>query len=155
MDASLVNSAGGVDAPFQNNVGFNMLGTKKQRIGGWVLSTLVSLFLIFVSASGKFTEWEGKEAMFGKFGFSSALMMKIGVVEVAVAILCLIPQTAVLGTIMLTGYLGGAIVTHLRVGDPIYFPLALAVLSWIGLTLRRPEIWALVTSSRSSAPAHD
>ena len=66
-----------------------MTGSKTQRVIGWILSGLLALMLIAASASGKFTEWEGKEAMFEKMGFTTDLMFKIGIVEVIVTMLFL------------------------------------------------------------------
>ncbi len=110
------------------------------KIGGWVLSVLLALFLIVGSGVGKFTEWEGKEEMFDKLGWSEELMVKIGIVEVVVTVLFLIPQTAFVGAILLTGYLGGATATHVRVGDPFFFPIIIGVLVWIALGLRQPGV---------------
>ena len=117
--------------------------SKAQRITGWVVSVLVSLFLMGPSAVGKFVEWEGKAEMFEKMGVTSELVFKIGVLEIALALLFLIPRTSFLAAILLTGYLGGAVMTHLRIGEPLYFPIILGVVMWIGLGLRRPEIFAL------------
>ena len=63
-----------------------MNGAKKRRIAGWVLSGLISLMLIAGSASGKFTQWEGKSEMFGKLGWNEDVMVKVGIVEVAIAV---------------------------------------------------------------------
>lgn len=118
---------------------------------GWGLSILLAAFLIVVSASGKFVEWEGKEEMFEGMGFTTELMMQIGVLEVIIALLFLVPRTAFLAAILLTGYLGGATVTHLRVGEPFVFPIVIGVVAWIALGLRRPEIFTLaVGGGRSS-----
>ena len=128
------------------------MNAKTRRMVGWGLSFLVSAFLIFGSASGKFVEWEGKEEMFNHLGYTSELLMKIGVVEIAVAILFVIPRTGFLGAVLLTAYLGGATATHVRVGDPFFFPIILGIVAWIAFALRRPEVWSLVTGS-SPAPA--
>lgn len=120
--------------------------TEKKSISnivGWVLSVLLALFLIIVSASGKFVEWEGKAEMFGKMGFTSDLMFKIGILEVIIAVMFVIPRTSFVGAILLTGYLGGASVTHLRVGESGLFPVLMGVVIWIALGLRRPEIFSL------------
>lgn len=116
-----------------------MAASKSQRIAGWILSGLVTAFLLF-SASGKFMDWPGKEEMFQKMGYSFATMNGIGVVEVIAAVLYVIPQTAFLGTILLTGYLGGATEVHVRVGEPYFFPILIGVLVWIGYALRRPDV---------------
>lgn len=120
-----------------------MNGSKKLRITGWVLSVLISLFLIFASASGKFTEWEGKAEMFAKMGWSEEVMVKIGIVEVAIAVLFLIPRTAFVAAILLAAYLGGATATHVRAGEAFFFPIIIGVLAWIALGLRQPDVFRL------------
>jgi hypothetical protein len=70
-------------------------------------------------------------------------MTKIGVVEVVITILFLIPQTSFIGAILLTGYLGGATVTHVRLGDSFVVPVVIGVLVWIALGLRNPAIFCL------------
>ena len=116
-----------------------MAASKKQRIAGWILSGLIAAFLGF-SASGKFTEFPDKDKMFEHLGYSRATMTGVGVVEVVVTILFVIPRTSFLGAILLTGYFGGATTTHLRVGDPYFFPIIIGVLVWISYALRRPDV---------------
>ncbi len=116
-----------------------MAASKTQRIAGWILSGLVTAFLLF-SASGKFMDWPGKEEMFQKMGYSFATMKGIGVVEVIATVLYVIPQTAFLGSILLTAYLGGATEVHVRAGEPYFFPIIIGVLTWIGYALRRPDV---------------
>ena len=122
------------------------------RIVGWVLSVLLALMLIGLSASGKFTQWEGKAEMFGKLGWTEGLMFQIGIVEVAITILFLIPRTAFVGAILIAAYLGGATAAHLRVGDPFVFPIILGVVMWIALGLRVPEIFRLAIGSSQASP---
>jgi hypothetical protein len=55
-------------------------------------------------------------------------------------VLYLIPKTSIFGAILLTGYVGGTIITHLRLGEPVYTHIALGVLAWLGLYLRRPRL---------------
>jgi len=117
--------------------------TPEKSTIGWVMSLLLSLFLIVPSAGGKFTDWEGKAEMFSHLGYSIELMRHIGIVEVVVALLILPPRTAFVGGILLTAYLGGAVATHLRVGDPFFFPILIGLFAWIALGLRRPEIFSL------------
>jgi hypothetical protein len=116
-----------------------MSASKKQRIAGWIVSGLIAAFLGF-SASGKFRDFPGKAEMFNHLGYSGETMPIIGVVEVLVAILFLIPRTAFLGSILVTGYLGGATATHVRVGDPFFIPVILGVVVWVGYALRRPDV---------------
>ncbi len=128
-------------------------GSKMSKIIGWVLSVLITLFLIGASATGKFTQWEGKSEMFGKMGWTEDVMYKIGVVEVAIAVLFLIPQTSFVAAILLAAYLGGATATHVRVGDPFYVPIIIGVLVWIALGLRRPEVFRLAFGNERTSPS--
>ncbi len=115
----------------------------KSKIAGWILSGLIAVFLIVLSASGKFTDWPGKEEMFAKMGWKPDVMVGIGVIEITATILFLIPQTAFIGAILLTGYLGGAIATHVRIDDPFFFPIIIGILVWVALGLRDPKIFSL------------
>lgn len=124
--------------------------TKKMRITGWVITAVVAFFLIVPSAGGKFAEWEGKEAMFTKMGFTTELMWKIGILEVVLALLLLVPRTSFLAAILLTAYLGGATVTHVRIDDAFFMPPLMGVVMWVGLALRRPEIFALAAGKSLS-----
>jgi len=71
-------------------------------------------------------------------------MLALGIVEIACTIIYLIPQTSVLGAILLTGYLGGATATHARVGEPFIFPVLLGVLVWLGIYLRCGRLRAIL-----------
>lgn len=123
--------------------------TSKSRLAGWILSGLLAAFLIGPSAIGKFVEWEGKAEMFDKMGLTVELVKKIGVVEIVIALLFLVPQTAFVAAILLTGYLGGAVLTHLRIGEPIFMPIIIGILVWVALGLRVPEIFKLAFGMRT------
>lgn len=112
----------------------------KQKIAGWILSVLLAAFLGF-SSTGKFMDWEGKEEMMAKMGWKMEVLPTIGIIEIVVTILFLIPRTAFIGAILLSAYLGGAVVTHLRVDEPFYFPIGMGVLIWIALGLRDSRIF--------------
>jgi hypothetical protein len=126
--------------------------TKAKRIVGWTLTVLVGLFLIGASGVPKFLDFPGKAEMMAKLQIPLDLLTTLGVIEITVALLYLIPRTAFLGAILTTGYLGGALWTHLRVGDPWYFPIIIGVLMWLGLALRHPVIFRLVLGQESLAP---
>lgn len=126
--------------------------TRPLRITGWILTALVGLFLIAASGIPKFLTWDGKEEMMAQLGIPLTLLPTIAVIEIAVTLLYLIPRTAVLGAILLTGHLGGAIFTHLRVGDPWFFPLIVGVVAWAGLCLRQPVLLALILGRHT--PSH-
>jgi hypothetical protein len=124
--------------------------SKTKTIIGWVLSVLVGLFLIGASGVPKFFDFPGKEEMMARLGLPLDLLPTIATIEIAVAVLTLIPRTAFLGAILATGYLGGAVVTHLRVGDGLFeilFPVILGAIMWTGLALRKPILYSLVLGS--------
>ncbi len=117
--------------------------SRTQRMVGWILTGLLGLFLIVGSGTPKFLDFPGKEEMLNKMGISSALLSKIGVLEIIISILFLIPRTSFLGAILITAYLGGAVVTHLRIGEPWFFPVVIGVVLWVALGLRQPAIFKL------------
>jgi hypothetical protein len=125
----------------------NVKPNKTSRIVSWILSGLIFLLLVGPSAMGKFTDWEGKTEAFQKMGFTNELMFRIGVLELIVAVLYIVPRTAFLGAVLLTGYLGGATVTHLRVGEPFFMPVVIGVVMWVALAMRVPLIFRLVTGT--------
>lgn len=115
----------------------------KSRVAGWVISGLLAAFLIFASAVPKFIDWEGKAEMMDQLGWSIDRIGTIGYVEVAVALLFLIPRTGFIGAILLTAYLGGATATHVRVGDQFFIPIIIGVIAWIALGLRDGRVFTL------------
>jgi hypothetical protein len=78
------------------------------------------------------------------FGYTESLATAIGVVEIVCAVTYAIPKTRVLGAILVTGYLGGAIATHVRVGDVFAIPLLLGIFAWVGLFLRDERLTAFL-----------
>jgi DoxX-like protein len=129
--------------------------TKTQRIIGWTLTVLVGLFLIGASGVPKFLDISkipDMADMLAKLQIPLELLKIVGAIEISVAVLYLIPRTAFLGAILTTGYLGGAVWTHLRVGDAWFFPIIVAVLMWLGLALRRPVIFRLLLGQESPVP---
>lgn len=71
-------------------------------------------------------------------------MYKLGFVEIGCVVIYLIPRTSILGAVLLAAYLGGAVATHVRVGDPFWAPILCGVALWLGLWLREPRLKALV-----------
>lgn len=114
-----------------------------KKIVGWVLSGLLTAFMLF-SASGKFADFPGKAEMFAKLGWSETVMVNIGVVEVLIALLFLIPRTAFVAAILLTAYLGGAVAAHVRIGDAFGFQIVIGVVYWVALGLRDWRIFDLL-----------
>src|SRR5436190_7435042 len=83
-----------------------------------------------------------------KYGYPAGVGRPLLVVEIISAVLYVIPQTAVLGAILLTGYLGGAVATHVHASETFWFPVVVGVLVWLGLFLRDARIQALVPLRR-------
>ncbi len=81
---------------------------------------------------------------FTHLGLPENLAFGLGILEITCAVVYVIPRTSMLGAILLTGYLGGATLAHLRVGDPFYAPVIVGVLVWGGLFLREPRLRALI-----------
>jgi uncharacterized membrane protein YphA (DoxX/SURF4 family) len=120
---------------------------------GGVITGLVALMLIF-SATMKFLNPPDFAKEFvGRLGYPEDLAFAIGVAEVSCVLLYLIPRTAILGAVLLTGYLGGAVATHVRIHDNFAGPLIGGVLVWLGVYCRDPRIRALLPLRRSMPPA--
>ena len=111
---------------------------------GRVISVL-PVFALVMSAIMKFMP-PSKEvtAGFEHLGWPMRLAFGLGILEISCALLYAIPQTAVLGAILVTGYMGGAIATHLRVGDNFVIQTLIPILAWLGLFLRDPRLGALL-----------
>ena len=114
---------------------------------GRVLSALPVALLLF-SGIMKLVQPPEVLQSFTTLGYNPDIALAIGILEIACVVIYLIPRTAVIGAILLTGYLGGAIATHLRVGDPLLshtlFPIYVGALLWLGLFLREGRLRALV-----------
>lgn len=114
---------------------------------GHILSILPCLMLLF-SAIMKFVKPPGAAEGFAHLGVPLSQATGLGLLEVACTIVYLVPRTAVLGAILLTGYLGGATAIHVRVGDPYFMQPLLGVMLWGGLFLREPRLRALIPFRR-------
>ena len=144
MSAALLQSAPAV-APSA------VRGSSRARWVGRVLSAIAVLFLTFdtiIKLVGV------KEAVEGtvQLGYQPHHLPIIGAIEVVCLVLYLVPRTAPIGAILWTGYLGGAIATHLRLDNPLFshvlFPTYVAALLWGGLYLRDPRVRALIRPVR-------
>lgn len=121
--------------------------SKKMLWAGYILSALPVLMLL-MSAVMKFMKPPSMAEGFTHLGLPEGLALGLGILELACIIIYLIPRTCVLGAILLTGYLGGATLTHLRVGDPFFAPVIVGVFVWGGLFLREPRLRALIPLRR-------
>ena len=116
---------------------------------GRILSGLVILFLLFDGAI-KLVPWPVVTETMDRIGYGSseALARTLGVITVACTVLYAILPTSILGAILLTGYLGGAMASHLRIGSPLFthtlFGFYLGLMVWGGLWLRDRKLRALM-----------
>jgi DoxX-like protein len=121
--------------------------TSTQRWVGRILSGLAILFLLFDGVM-KLVKLSFVVAATTELGYPESTIVPIGLLLLAGVALYVVPRTAVLGAIWLTGFLGGAIATHVRVGSPFFgytlFPVYVAALLWGGLALRDARVRALV-----------
>lgn len=117
--------------------------SKKATWIGRILSAIPVLMMVF-SGVMKLAKPEQLVLEFSRLGYDEGLIVGIGIVEILVAIVYVIPRTAVLGAILVTGYLGGATATHVRVGDFFLGPVLVGTAAWLGLYLRDERLRALL-----------
>ena len=120
--------------------------SRKRLWAGRILSALPSLFLL-VDGVMKLVKPPVVVEATVRLGYPESVIVGLGIVLLTCTVLYLIPTTSVLGAVLLTGYLGGAVATHLRVGEglfPVSFPIIMGVLIWFGLYLRDQRLRALV-----------
>lgn len=121
--------------------------SKASRITGWVLSGIVILFLLF-DAVGKFVKPDMVVQGTTDLGYPASLITPIGIILLVCTVLYAIPRTALLGAVLLTGYLGGAVATHFRIENPLFshtlFPVYLGILLWWGVYLRSSRLRRLI-----------
>lgn len=111
---------------------------------GWLLSALPVALLLFSGAMKLARPAEVLPFFAGHFGYPEGALPAIALAEVASALLYAFPRTAVLGAILVTGYMGGAMATHVRVGEPFLMQLGVGVLAWAGLWLREARLRSLL-----------
>ena len=113
-----------------------------------VMSALPILLVLFGSVM-KLMRTQSVIEGFARAGLPERLMIPVGLIEMTCVVIYLIPQTAVLGAILMTGLLGGAIITSLRIADPTWpMPLVLGMLAWGALFLRDPRLRELIPLSK-------
>lgn len=127
------------------------LESRMARWAGWTFTGLVGAFMIFDSGI-KLAKIGPVVESFQRLGYSPDISVGLGLVEVAILILYLTPRTAAFGAILMTALLGGAVASHLRMGDPwpshILFGVYVGVLAWTGLYLRDRRLRDLVPIRR-------
>jgi uncharacterized membrane protein (UPF0182 family) len=118
--------------------------SKKKLWAGRIISALPVLLLLF---SGVMKLMKSPSVLQGMaaYGYPESLIVVIGLLEIACTVIYAIPRTSILGAILLTGYLGGATATNVRVGNPAYImTVILGVLAWVGLFLRDDRLRAFL-----------
>jgi hypothetical protein len=112
---------------------------------GWLVS-LAPAYVVVTSASWKLTSNPWYVGEFARIGWEPTALTLLASLQLAALALYLIPWTATLGAVLLTGYLGGAIATYVRIGEfyPPLVPFTTAALAWLGLWLREPRLRALL-----------
>lgn len=114
-------------------------------ITGWVITAVIAAQFL-MSAVFKLIQHPMVLEGFGKdkADIPTKFIVPIGVVEVICMLLYVFPRTAVLGAVLLAGYLGGAIMTHLRINENFAAPIIVGLLVWLGLYLREPRLRAIM-----------
>ncbi len=124
---------------------------KTGRVIGWIFSIIVILFLLF-DTFGKFAKPEAVVEGTMNLGYPESSITLLGIILLVCTLLYAFPKTALLGAILLTGYLGGAVATHIRVENPLFthilFPVYLGILLWLGLYLRSARLRWIVRGDR-------
>jgi len=120
----------------------------------WVV-TAMPVFVVLTSSRWKLTHAAGYVAEFNRIGWPTDRLELLAFLQLTAIVLYVIPRTALLGVVLLTGYLGGAIASYVRIGEfsPPLVPLTTALLAWLGLFLREPRLRALLPIVRASAGA--
>src|SRR5436190_17787579 len=127
------------------------------RVEKWIVwagrvVSIAPVFILLTSARWKLTHSAFYVAEWKRIGWAPDAVNSIGIVQLTCVALYLIPQTAVLGTVLLTGYLGGAIASYVRIGElnPPLVPLTTCLLAWLGLYLREERLRRLLPIRRKS-----
>ena len=137
--------------PVSNSVYANVPGSKARHRAGAIMAGLAILFLLFDSV-GKLMRVAPAVEGTVQLGYPEFTVRVIGIILLTCVLLYAVPRTSVLGAILLTGYLGGAVATHFRVGSPLLthtlFPVYLGALIWGGLLLREDRLRSLIPLRR-------
>jgi hypothetical protein len=118
-----------------------------------ILSALPVLLMLFSGFLKLSNNPNVIDAFTGKYGYPKASLVPIGVIEITSAVLYAIPRTAGLGALLTAAYLGGAVATHVRAGEPFLAPVLVGIAAWAGLYLRDERVRALLPLRRDSGQA--
>ena len=113
-------------------------------MAGWIMTALVAFFLLGASAAPKFVRADVAVQSLETLGWSPGYLILIGLMELVFTILYVIPRTSLIGAVLLTGLLGGALASNLRAEMPLYshtlFSIYLGLFLWVALWLRDPAL---------------
>ena len=137
-----------MSVPFESSPAIFTIDVSRKAL--WtsrIVSGIAVLFLLF-DAIGKLMRPAAVIEGTTQLGWPVSVILPLGIIQVICLIAYLIPRTSILGAILWTGYLGGAIATHVRIGNPLFshilFPVYIAALLWLGLWLRDRRLRALL-----------
>jgi hypothetical protein len=118
---------------------------------GWLFS-LGAVSILLMSARWKLTSTPFYVKEWGRIGWDPGMLPLVATIQLTCVVLYLTPPTAVLGVVLLTGYLGGAISQYTRMQEPypVLVPLTTCLFAWAGLYLREPRLWTLLPLRRNS-----
>jgi hypothetical protein len=142
--------------PLGDDLGANAMhtqaatGSKWKARTGWALTALIGAFMVFDGVGKLMMPAPVVEAT-GRLGFPLSLIPGVGLLLLACTLAYLVPRTAILGAILLTGFLGGAVAIQLRAGSPLFenlFPVLFGILMWAGVYLRECRLWGLIPVRR-------
>lgn len=120
----------------------------------WTARVMRGLAVLFLAFDTVIKLVQAAPAVQGttELGYAASLVLPIGLIELVCLVLYLLPPTSIFGAVLFTGYLGGAIATHVRLGNPLFshvlFPVYIALLLWGGLYLQEPRLRALFPFKR-------
>lgn len=144
MSATLIDRAPRTESQHESPL---ITSSPAVRWAGRIATGIAVLFLAFDTAIKLVAAGPAVEGT-AELGFAAHLLRPIGLIELACLVVYLVPRTAPLGAVLWTGYLGGAIATHLRLGNPLFthtlFPIYVAALLWGGLYARDVRVRALL-----------
>lgn len=130
----------------------NVRESKAYRVTGWSLTGLTILFMLFDSLSKIALERHVVEATI-RIGYHQEVIRPLGIVLLACTVLYAVPRTAILGAILLTGFMGGAIASKVRIEDPllssVLFGVYFGIVLWAGLYLRDRQLRELIPVRRN------
>jgi hypothetical protein len=117
--------------------------SKKKLWAGRIVSALVVAMLLS-SGVMKLIKPAAVVEEFARLGYPESVIFAIGIIELVCAAVYVVPRSSILGAILVTGYLGGATATHVRIGDPFFMPVVIGIAAWGGLFLRDGRLRALI-----------